>query len=118
MMMKSVENRSQDTAAVVDSLCVMIQKEHAMYTRTRYLDPYEPTIITADDRMKIVDWCCGVVDHCHFSREVVDSVMDMVDRYFFMVCSAITDEASLASAAVYSSPNLKRIYLSLCNKLW
>jgi len=89
-----------------------------MCTRTRYLDPYEPTIITADDRMKIVDWCCGVVDHCHFSREVVDSVMDMVDRYFFMVCSAITDEASLASAAVYSSPNLKRIYLSLCNKLW
>jgi hypothetical protein len=91
--MKPTENLSQDTAAVVDSLSVMIQKERAaMYKCTGYLDPYEPTIITADDRMKVVDWCYGVVDHCQLSREVVAAAMDMVDRYLSMP-SCTTDEA-------------------------
>jgi hypothetical protein len=110
MMMKSVENRSQDTAAVVDSLCVMIQKEHAMYTRTRYLDPYEPTIITADDRMKIVDWCYGVVDHCHFSREVVASAMDMVDRFLSM---HYTDEAFLRNQIKFQLLTITALYVAI-----
>jgi len=79
--MKPSQILSQDAAAAADSLTVMIEKERTIYKCSGYLDPNEPTIITADDRMTIVDWCYGVVDHCQFSREVVALAMDMVDRY-------------------------------------
>ena len=66
------ENLSTDVASVADSLSAMIQKELTTYCHhDGYLDPSDPTIITPDDRMALVDWCYGVVDHCQFSRESV-----------------------------------------------
>lgn len=90
--MKPSQNLSQDATAVAESLVVMIEKERTVYKCSGYLDPREPTILTADDRMAIVDWCYGVVDHCQFSREVVAVAMDMVDRYL-SIPSKVGDEA-------------------------
>ena len=73
-MMMLTSNLSTDAASVADSLSAMIQKELTTYCHhDGYLDPSDPTIITPDDRMALVDWCYGVVDHCQFSRESVAS---------------------------------------------
>lgn len=92
--MKPSQTLFQDTVAAADYLAVVIEKEHTIYKCkcNRYLDPHEPTIITADDRMSVVDWCYSVVDHCQFSRESVAIAMDMVDRYL-SVPSETGDEA-------------------------
>mmetsp|Transcript_25892 Transcript_25892/g.36917 ORF Transcript_25892/g.36917 Transcript_25892/m.36917 type:complete len:301 (+) Transcript_25892:65-967(+) len=92
--MKPSQTLFKDTVAAADYLAVMIEKEHTIYKCkcNGYLDPLEPTIITADDRMAVVDWCYSVVDHCHFSRESVAIAMDMVDRYL-SVPSETGDEA-------------------------
>ena len=108
--MKPTESLSQDTTAVAASLAVMIEKEHTIYTCKGYLDPSDTIIITADDRMALVDWCYDFVDHCHISREVVASAMEMVDR-FLSIPSQVTHLALhnrkvfqlLTIAALYSS---------------
>jgi len=94
IIMKPSQTLFQDTVAAADSLAAMIEKEHTIYKRkcSGYLDPLEPAIVTADDRMAIVDWCYSVVDHCQFSREAVAVAMDMVDRYL-SVPSETGDEA-------------------------
>jgi hypothetical protein len=87
------ESLSRSTEDVADSLAAVIKRELTIYScHEGYLNPSDPTIITADDRMKLVDWCYGVVDHCQLSREVVASAMDMVDRFLAMP-SCSTDEA-------------------------
>ena len=91
-IMKPSENLSQDATAAANSLAVMIEKDRTVYKCSGYLDPREPTIISADDRMTVVDWCYGVVDHCQLSREVVAVAMGMVDRYLSMP-SKYGDEA-------------------------
>ena len=63
----------------------MIKKELTTYScYDGYLNPSDPNMITADDRMKLVDWCYDIVDHCNFSRETVASAMEMVDRFLGM----------------------------------
>jgi len=87
------ESLSRSTEDVADSLAAVIKRELTIYScHEGYLNPSDPTIITADDRRKLVDWCYGVVDHCQLSREVVASAMDMVDRFLAMP-SCSTDEA-------------------------
>eukprot|EP00984_Skeletonema_dohrnii_P017094 scaffold7714_cov130-Skeletonema_dohrnii-CCMP3373.AAC.3 len=81
-----------------------------------YLNPSDPNMINADDRMKLVDWCYGIVDHCNFSRETVASAMEMVDRFLGMPSTSVhtarvSDEALvdqskfqlLTIAALYTS---------------
>jgi hypothetical protein len=78
---------SQDTAAVAESLSAMMQKEQAVYQCDDYLHA-PATLITESDRLKIVDWCYGVIDHCKFDRETVAIAMDMVDRFLSKPSSA------------------------------
>jgi hypothetical protein len=50
-------------------------------------------MITDADRKILVDWCYGLVDNCHFSRDTVAMAMQMVDR-FLAVPSSTTDAAA------------------------
>jgi hypothetical protein len=111
-MMMPTENLSTDTASVADSLSAMIQKELTTYCHhDGYLDPSDPTIITPDDRMALVDWCYGVVDHCQFSRESVASAMEMVDR-FLSIPSQLTHEA-LHDRKVFQLITIVALYISI-----
>lgn len=100
MKTKPTENLSRDTEAVADSLSAMIKREFTSYScYDGYLNPSDPTMITADDRKQLVDWCYGVVDHCKFSRETVASAMEMVDR-FLSIPSNSTDAARVCDEAL------------------
>ncbi|KAL7533755.1 hypothetical protein ACHAXR_005435 [Thalassiosira sp. AJA248-18] len=67
-----------------------------------------PTIITPDDRMKIVDWCYGIVDECKFDRETVAVAMNIVDRFMSSSAAAaagtLSSSSNAAAAASPSSP--------------
>jgi hypothetical protein len=82
--MLTEENISQTTVSVVERLSAMLQKELTTSRKRDYLDPSDPTIVTPDDRMLLVDWCYRIVDHCQFSRESVASAMEMADRFLSM----------------------------------
>src|SRR6056300_1680873 len=72
---------SRDSTAAEDSLSATLKNELTQYSCNGYLDPSDPTMITAADRKKLVDWCYGVVDHYQLSREAVATTMEMVDRF-------------------------------------
>ena len=79
---------SQDTAAVADSLAATIKAElnyarssSCSYGYGGYIDQSDPSMITADERAKVVDWCYALVDHCRCSRETVATAMELVDRF-------------------------------------
>ncbi|KAK1734362.1 cyclin family protein [Skeletonema marinoi] len=127
MTMKPTENLSRDTEAVADSLSAMMKREFTSYScYDGYLNPSDPTMVTADDRKKLVDWCYGVVDHCQLSRETVASAMEMVDRFLSMPSNsadaarvrneALRDQSKfqlLTIAALYSSIKVnERVALS------
>ena len=92
MKMKPTENLSRNTQAVADTLDAMVKRELTTYSYScsyhagYLLDPSDPNtnMVTADDRMQLVDWCYGIVDHCRLSRETVASAMEMVDRFLSM----------------------------------
>jgi hypothetical protein len=75
------ETLSKDYAATAENLSAILKKELTYYSCKGYLNSSDPTMITAADRMKVVDWCYGVVDHYHLSRETVANAMEMVDRF-------------------------------------
>eukprot|EP00984_Skeletonema_dohrnii_P038447 scaffold41690_cov167-Skeletonema_dohrnii-CCMP3373.AAC.2 len=84
--MQPTDILSRDTVTVADTLAAMIKREEEQLTTSSwhedgYLDPSDPTMITADDRKKLVDWCYQFVDHCQLSRVTVASAMEMVDRF-------------------------------------
>eukprot|EP00984_Skeletonema_dohrnii_P013194 scaffold5451_cov117-Skeletonema_dohrnii-CCMP3373.AAC.1 len=115
--MKPTENLSRNTEAVAESLAAMIKRELTTFScYDGYLNPSDPNMITADDRMKLVDWCYDIVDHCKLSRETVASAMEMVDRFLSMLSNSadaalVSDEALidqskfqlLTIAALYTS---------------
>ena len=79
---------SQDAEAVADSLAVMIKRELNERSSSSsgssyggYIDPSDPSMITASERTKVVDWCYALVDHCRCSRETVATAMELVDRF-------------------------------------
>jgi len=112
--MKPTENLTRDTVsmAVANSLAVMIEKELSTYTCNGYLHPHEsPIIITADDRTKIVDWCYVLVDHCQFSREVVATAMDMVDRFLSM--PSITTDTALRDPNYFQLLTITALYVAI-----
>ena len=103
-MPSATENLSRDSAtAVAASLSAMMEKELTVYSCTGYLNmiqsssndsnPNTMTMITSNDRMALVDWCYGVVDHCQYSRETVASAMDMVDRFLSTPSNSTADKA-------------------------
>ena len=104
MTMKPTEYLSRNTEEVADILAAMIKREFSAYScssRGGYLDPSYPTMamVTTSDRMKVVDWCYDVVDHCKLSRETVASAMEMVDR-FLSLPSNSSDAARVSVEAL------------------
>jgi hypothetical protein len=98
--MRPSKNLSRNTEAVADSLAAMIKRELTNYSCFEgYLNPSDPDMITADDRMALVDWCYAIVDHCEFSREVVASAMEMVDRFLSMPSNSL-DAARVSDKAL------------------
>ncbi len=95
--MKPTETLCRNTAAVADTLAAMIKRELTTYSCSSggYIDPSDPNMVTADDRLKLVDWCYGIVDHYQFSRETVASAMEMVDR--FLSAPSNSDDAARVS---------------------
>lgn len=85
-MTRIYDNLSRDTVGATDTLCAMMQKERRV-KRSRYLISQKSCslgnddVVTAADRMTMVDWCYSIVDTCYFDRESVAVAMDMVDRF-------------------------------------
>ena len=115
------ESLTRDTASAAESLSVMMEKERAIYTRRDYLGPQPPCgdddndiaakRITADDRLKIVDWCYSVVDACQFDRETVALTMEMVDR--FLSTSSITAQEALYNRKKYQLVAMSALYIAI-----
>jgi hypothetical protein len=135
--MKPTDYLARNTEAVTDSLAAMVKRELTTCCNG-YLDPSDTIIITADDRMALLDWCYAVVDHCHYSRETVASAMDTVDRFLSMPSNSadaarVSDEALrdqtkfqlLTIAALYSSIKVNEkiaisshVYAEMCGRAY
>ena len=112
MSSSAKKNLSRDAATLAASLSAMMEKELTVYSCTGYLNMTHSspnnsnsktmTMITSNDRMALVDWCYGVVDHCQYSRETVASAMDMVDRFLSIPSNSTADKA-------LRSPNLLQL---------
>ena len=101
--MKPTQNLSRNTLAVVDTLAGIIEREsiaHSCSSHDGCLNFSDPNMVTADDRLKLVDWCYRFVDHCKLSRETVASAMEMVERFLSVPCNADDDVAQLAKEAL------------------
>ena len=101
--MKPTEILSSNTDAVADSLSAMLKREQSTFScHDGYIKNFftsDPNMINAGDRRALVDWCYGIVDHCKFSREMVTSAMEMVDR-FLSVPSNSVDAARVSDEAL------------------
>ena len=80
-MSKPTETLSKDYAATAETLSAILRKELTYYSCKGYLNPSVPSMITAADRKKLVDWSYGVVDHYQLPRVTVATAMEMVDRF-------------------------------------
>ncbi|KAL7533409.1 hypothetical protein ACHAXR_007996 [Thalassiosira sp. AJA248-18] len=79
------------TASTIDSLSFMMEKECTTYCCHDYLyhnasnestkDNNTTKRISPDSRMKVVDWCYGIVDRCQLNRDTVAVAMNMADRF-------------------------------------
>ncbi|KAK1735710.1 cyclin family protein [Skeletonema marinoi] len=110
--MRPTDTLSRDTAAVADTLAAMIKREEEQLTTSSshedgYLDPSDPTMITADDRKKLVDWCYHVVDHCQLSRVTVASAMEMVDRFLSITSISNSADADATTVRAVSDEALR-----------
>ena len=97
------DSLSRDAVATADTLAAMITREEQQISSSTwhedgYINPSDPTMTTADDRKKLVNWCYHFVDHCQLSRETVASAMEMVDRFLLSTASKSIGDSSSASA--------------------
>ena len=69
-----------------------------------YLDPTDPSMVTAADRMALVDWCYNIVDNCQYPRETVAMTMGMVDTFLSMP-SSTADAARASDEALHNQHN-------------
>ncbi len=109
MKMKPTETLPRNTQAVANTLATMIKSELTTYSRSYdmgYLDPSDSNMVTADDRLKLVDWCYDIVDHYRYSRETVASAMEMVDRFLSMPSNS-TDAARVSDEALSDQSKLQ-----------
>jgi|SaaInl74LU_5_DNA_1037368.scaffolds.fasta_scaffold03782_3 hypothetical protein len=100
--MQPTDSLSRDTVAVADTLAAMITREQfatSSWHQDGYINPSDPTMITADDRKKLVDWCYLFVDHFQLSRATVASAMDMVDQFLSITSTSISNSADDGAGA-------------------
>ena len=126
---------TRDTAIAAESLSIMIKNEQSNYTKSDYLSLNYSTVIddidtgrriTENDRIKIVDWCYSLVDHCQFNRETVAIAIELTDRYLSNqspTCRALQDRNHfqlVAMAALYiaikTNEKLASEYVIACNE--
>ena len=91
-------------AATPEILSSILQKELVTSFANsckEYLDPADPSMITAADRMALVDWCYNIVDNCQYPRDTVVMAMVMVDA-FLSTPSSTADAARASDEALYS----------------
>ena len=114
---KMTDSLSRDAVAVADTLAAMITREEQQISSSTwhedgYINPSDPTMTTADDRKKLVNWCYHFVDHCQLSRETVASAMEMVDRFLSTASkSSIGDssaDADLVRSVSYEAARVQR----------
>lgn len=88
--------------AVADTLATMINREKLTTSSHEggYLNPSDPTMVTAEDRKKLVNWCYLFIDHCRLSRETVASAMEMVDRFLSSANMSISNSADAGAVRV------------------
>ena len=115
---------SRDSTAAEDSLSATLKNELTQYSCNGYLDPSDPTMITAADRKALVDWCYGVVDHYQLSRETVAIAMEMVDRFLsisagpFALWHANSDVATVGNNALHCQSEFQLLTAAaLCRSL-
>ena len=89
----------RDATTMCDTLALMMEQEATHPCRdylrcvnsgrdddtAEYDDDGGRQGITADDRMKIVDWCYDIVDRLQFQRETVAVAMKITDRFMSAV---------------------------------
>jgi len=101
-MISIYDSLTRETAIAAESLSIMIKNEQTNYTKSDYLSLNYSTVIddidtgrriTENDRIKIVDWCYSLVDHCQFNRETVAIAMELTDRYLSQASSSSTCRA-------------------------
>ena len=119
-MMQPTDSLSRDAVAAADILAAMIIREEQQMSSSSstwheggYINSSDPTMTTADDRKKLVNWCYHFVDHCQLSRETVASAMEMVDRFLSTASknigdSASADDAELVRAVSYEAARDQR----------
>jgi hypothetical protein len=121
-MPSATKNLSRDAASVAASLSAMMEKELTIYSCTGYLNTIQSsspnnlntmTMITSNDRMALVDWCYGVVDHCQYSRETVASAMDMVDRFLSIPSNSTTADKALRSPDILQLLVVTALYVAI-----
>ena len=84
-------------------LSSILQKELVTLANScnEYLDPADPSMVTAADRMALVDWCYNIVDNCQCPRDTVAMAMAMVDA-FLSTPSSTADAAQASDEALHS----------------
>ena len=97
---------SYDATAIANApeiLSSILQKELVTLANScnEYLDPTDPSMVTAADRMVLVDWCYNIVDNCQCPRDTVAMAMAMVDAFLSMP-SSTADAARASDEALHS----------------
>lgn len=72
IMLSIYDSLSRDASSAADSLSVMLQKEQTVYKSCDYLA--RTSLLTASDRMVVVDWCYSVIDAMECDRNTVGMV--------------------------------------------
>eukprot|EP00985_Skeletonema_marinoi_P007505 scaffold3312_cov143-Skeletonema_marinoi.AAC.5 len=109
LTMQPTDSLSRDTVAVADTLAAMITREQfatSSWHQDGYINPSDPTMITADDRKKLVDWCYLFVDHFQLSRAVA-SAMNMVDQFLSITSTSISNSADANAVRAVSDEALR-----------
>ncbi len=107
--MKQTENLPRNIQTIANTLAAMVKSELTTYScsyHASYFDPSDPNVVTAGDRLKLVDWCYDVVDHYRLSRETVASAMEMVDRFLSMPSNS-ADAARVSDEALRDESKLQ-----------
>jgi len=119
MHLSTEHTPKQDAVNLAESISTMIEQESTTYCCSDYLnsddendhDSRAENKITPEDRMKIVDWCYGIVDGCEFKRETVAAAMNIVDR--FMCASVPQARGALHHRGKYQLVAVTALYMSI-----
>lgn len=110
---------TRDTATAAESLSIMIKNEQTNYIKSDYL--YSTVIddidtgrrITENDRIKIVDWCYSLIDHCEFNRETVAIAIELTDRYLSQASSSASTCRALQDRNHFQLVAMTALYIAI-----